>query len=113
MQTTTLTGVQATVNCGNTLLAIGGYVVPAATSAIISHICLCNKNPSVAVTVQLSLYNGATDAMLAFNTVIQPTDSLVFGGVDFKIVLGTGWTVRASCNTAASVDATMSVTQAV
>ena len=112
MQTATLSGIQATKSCGVTLANIGAYVVPGATSAVVSHIAVCNTS-AVAITCNLTLYNGSTDIYLAFGAPIGIGDTLTLGSISVgPIVLASGWSVRCSVSVAGNADASMSVTQA-
>jgi hypothetical protein len=111
MQTATLSGIQATANITTSLTTIGSYIVPAATSAVISQLTLCNKTAG-AVTVQVTLYNGTTDFYVLYNYSLAANTSVNVIGLSGPIILPTSWSVRALCSALSSVDATMSVTQA-
>jgi hypothetical protein len=110
MQTTTLTGVQATSGIGTALAAIGGYLAPAG-GATVSHLTIANTS-AVTITVSVTLYNGTTDYYLSKGATLAPGDSLnPLGESGQRLVLASGWTVRASASIAGDADATMSVVQ--
>jgi hypothetical protein len=109
MQTTTLTGVQATSGIGTSLAAIGGYSAPTG-GATVSHINIANTS-GVLITVNVTLYNGTTDYYLIKGASIAPNDSLPILQNGSRIVLASGWSVRVSASIASDADATMSVVQ--
>jgi hypothetical protein len=107
MQTTTLSGVQATQNVGTSLAAIGGFVAPAG-GATVSHVNVANTS-AVTITVNVTLYNGTTDYYLIKGATLAPNDALPVLQNGSRIVLASGWSVRVSASIASDCDATMSV----
>lgn len=110
MQTTTIIAPQVSQAVGTGATAIGGYTPPGASGAIVSAI-VCANITGAGILVTVDLFNGATATRLALNTPVAAGDSLILGGENLKILLVNGWNVRVTSNTAASVDASMSVTQ--
>jgi hypothetical protein len=104
MQTITIQNPSLTSSLGTTVTTI----LPApASAAIVSAITFCNKSAGT-VTVQCSVYNGSTDTYLVYNAPIAVGDTLVLGGGNLKVQLGSSTSLRALCNTASAVDVTVS-----
>jgi hypothetical protein len=109
MQTTTLSGIQATQNVPAALTAIGGFVAPAG-GATVSHLMVANTTASTTITVSVTVYNGTTDYYLAKNYSLSAGDTLnVLGESGSRLVLASGWSVRVIASLANDCDATMSV----
>lgn len=110
MQVTTIIAPQVSRAIGTSPTAIGGYTPPGASGAIVSCISICNIIGAT-ISVFIDVFDGSNATRLAFGTPIASGDALVLGGDTLKLLLVNGWTVRVTSNTAASVDAVMSVTQ--
>lgn len=110
MQTTTIIAPQVSRAVGTGATAIGGYTPPGAAAAIVSSIVAANiTGGSILVTVDL--FDGTNATRLALNAPVAAGDSLILGGENLKVTLVNGWNIRVTSNTAASVDASMSVVQ--
>lgn len=109
MQVTTLLNPALLNNVPTSITALTG-VIPASTAWIISALTFCNK-VGVAVTVTVTIFNGTTDTNIAFNAPIAVGDTLVLGGENLKIIIGTGYSIRCLCSASNSVDASASVAQ--
>jgi hypothetical protein len=83
---------------------------PASTWTAVSAITFCNKS-GASCWVTCSIYNGTTDFYLAWQTPILPNDTLVLGGVNLKVLLANGFSLRALAQTAAAIDVTVSSVQ--
>ncbi len=93
----------------STATVIGGYTVPAATTAIVTGGVITNKTAN-AGTVSVSIWNGASDiAFILNNAPIPGNGSISFAGADTKWTLGAGQGIRFVCNQTA--DAVMGVMQ--
>lgn len=110
MQTTTIIAPQVSRAIGTGATAIGGYTPPGASGAIISCISVCNITGAL-IHAFVDVFDGANATRLAFGAPIAAGDSLVLGGDTLKILLVNGWSIRVTSDTAASIDAVMSVTQ--
>jgi hypothetical protein len=110
MQTTTLTGIQATSGVGTSLASIGGFTAGSG-GATISYLGIANTTASTPITVSVTVYNGTTDYYLAKNYSLAAGDTLnVLGESGSRLVLASGWSVRASASIAGDCDAVMAVT---
>jgi hypothetical protein len=109
---TTATFIAAQVNLNvvaNTATVIGAYVVPAATTAIVTGGVITNKSVSTA-TLSVSIWNGSTDIAFIASGISMPAgSSFSFAGADAKWTLGVGQGIRFTCNQIA--DAVMGVMQ--
>ena len=109
---TVATFISAQVNkavVASTPTVIGAYVVPGATTAIVTGGSICNNSAS-AGTVDVSIWNGSID--VAFILKAQPiagNSTVFFAGADSKWTLGTGQGIRFNCTQIA--DAVMGVMQ--
>mgnify|MGYP001616043135 CR=1 FL=1 len=63
------------------------------------------------MNVTVTVFDGANDTNLAFAAPVAAGDSLVMGGEWFKFTLVAGWSIRVKSSAAASVDASMFVTE--
>jgi len=95
MTTATFKSAQVSLNiAASTPTVIGGYVVPAATSAIVTGGCVTNKSASSA-TLDVRIWNGSSDIAYVLNQVtLPPYGSINFAGADAKWTLGVGQGVR-------------------
>ncbi len=71
---------------------------------------MCNTS-GAAVTVQVTVFDGANDTNLAFNAPVAIGDTLVLGGENLKIMLVSGWSIRVKSSAVTSVDAVLGVTE--
>lgn len=110
MQTTTIVAPKVSRAIGTGATAIGGYTPAGAIGAIIAGLSLCNITGST-IKATLDVFDGANATRLALATPIGVGDSLVFGGESFKFTLVNGWNIRATSDTAASIDAVMNVVE--
>lgn len=110
LQTTTIIAPQVSRAVGTAPVAIGGYTPPGASGAIVSSIIACNISAG-GILVTVDLFDGTNATRLAFGTPVGVGDSLVLGGENLKVLLVNGWNVRVTSSVAASVDASMAVTQ--
>lgn len=110
MQTTTIIAPQVSRAIGTGATAIGGYTPPGASGAIVSCIS-CANITGATIHVTVDVFDGANATRLCVLTPVAAADSLVLGGEILKILLVNGWNIRVTSDTAASVDAVMSVTQ--
>ena|SRR5882724_5079710 len=108
MQVATIVSPKVSRAIGTALTQVGGY--SPASSAIVSCIVVCNTS-GAAVTVQVTVFDGANDTNLAFNAPVAVGDSLVLGGGTLKIMLVSGWSIRVKSSAVTSVDATLGVTE--
>jgi len=92
----------------SSLASVGTYTVPASTSATVIGLSLANKTSNT-VSVSGAHYDGTNTTYLFANVPVVAGGSFVAVGGDQKLVLETGHSFRVSCNTAASVDAIMSI----
>lgn len=83
---------------------------PASTYTAVSAITFCNKSGATC-WVSCSVYNGTTDVYLAYQTPVLAGDTLVLGGVNLKVLLSNGFSLRALAQTAAAIDVTVSSVQ--
>lgn len=108
MQSTTVVSPKVSRAVGTALTAIGGY--SPASAAIVSGIIVANTSAG-AVNVTVTVFDGANDTNLCFATPVAVGDSLIVGGEWFKATLVSGWSIRVKSSVAASVDASMFVTE--
>jgi len=108
MQTVTIVSPKVSRAIGTVLTQIGGYTP--ASSAIATGLSVCNISAG-AVNVTVTVYDGANDTNLAFSTPVAIGDSLLLGADWFKFTLVNGWSIRVKSSVAASVDATMFVSE--
>lgn len=110
MQTATIIGVLSTVNVPTSFTILGGYVVPASTGAVITHLALANKS-GASIIVSVTIYTGSADIVLVSGAQVGVGDTLMALGENGRIVLQAGYSIRVLCTTASACDASMSVTQ--
>ncbi len=110
MQVATIVSPKVSRSIGTALTQVGGYTPAGATGAIVSCISVCNTS-GAAVTVQVTVFDGANDTNLAFNAPVAVGDSLVLGGGLLKVTLVNGWSIRVKSSAVTSVDAVVSVTE--
>lgn len=84
------------------------YTTAASTTSTIIGLSVANKLTSQ-VSVTVTLTKGATTVNLIKDAPVPVGSSLIVVGGDQKIVLETGNIIKVTSNTAASVDAVMSV----
>lgn len=108
MQSATIVSPKVSRAVGVSLTQLGGY--SPASSAIVSSLVLCNITGGT-ILVTATLFDGTNDTRLALSTPVAAGDSLMVGGADAKFTLVSGWSIRVQSNTAASVDASMCVTE--
>lgn len=108
MQTTNIQNPALVSSVGTSIVQL--VAAPAGgTGRIVSALTFANKS-GAEITVQCSIFNGATDFFLAFNARIGVGDTLVLGGGNLKVQLTNGFSIRGLCNTAAACDFTASYT---
>ena len=103
MQTTTIQNPALISGLPITITALTP-AVPASSGFIVSAITFANKT-ATPCTVTVSIYNGTTDFYIAFATPLAANDTLVLGGDLLKVLLTTGFSIRALASIAATVDA--------
>lgn len=99
---------QLSQSIGVTLTSVGSYTVGANTQTTIIGLVLANTI-ATAITVDVTLYNGAVDTYIIKSCPISPGGSVVAVGGDQKIVLQTGDSIRVKSSDATSVDVVMSI----
>ncbi len=92
---------------GNALTIVGGYTVPAATSAVVIGLVLANTTASTQVRVDVAIWDGVNMTYLVKNCDI-PAGGSVSPPELGKVVLQTGEAIRILSDTSASVDAVLS-----
>ena len=99
MTTATFLSAQTSLNiAASTPTIIGGYTVPAATTAIITAGAVTNKSGSNA-TLSVTIYNGSSDIAYIANGINLPVNgTFVFSGADAKWTLGAGQSIRVNCS---------------
>jgi len=99
MSTATFKSAQVSLNVSaGTPTVIGGYVVPASTSAIVTAGAITNKSASNAL-VDVRVWNGSSDiAYILYQVTVPPGASVSFAGADSKWSLGTGQGIRFNAN---------------
>ena len=109
---TTATFIAAQVNLNvtaSTSTVVGSYVVPAATTAIVTGGAITNK-ANAAATLNVSIWNGSSDiAFILYNQNMAAYETKFFAGPDAKWTLGAGQGIRFNCSQIA--DAVMGVMQ--
>ena len=95
-------------NIGTALTGVGSYTVAAATQTTIIGLVVANTTVS-SITVDVTLYDGATDTYITKNCPITTGGSVVIVGGEQKIVLETGDSIRVKSSAATSVDVVMSI----
>lgn len=110
MQTTTIVTPKVSRAVGTALTAIGGYTPAGAIGAIIMGIVVANISAG-SVNVTVTVFDGANDTNLVFARPCAIGDSVVLGGDILKAALVNGWNIRVKSSVAASVDASMFVTE--
>lgn len=106
MQTVNVLGMM-----GNALTSsastIGGYTVPAASSAIVTPVLVTNVTGSP-VQVSVLITNGSLGHTIIGEIPANSTSSIFGSGV---VALAAGWYIQAYCPTSGAAFASMSVTQ--
>jgi hypothetical protein len=110
MQSTTIVAPKVSRAVGVAATAIGGYTPAGATGAIVTSL-VCANITAGQILVTVDLFDGTNATRLALATPVAVGDSLMVGGADAKFTLVNGWSIRVTSNTAASVDASMCVTE--
>ncbi len=108
MQSVTIVSPKVSRGIGTALTQVGGY--SPASSAIVSGLCVANVSAG-AVNVTITVYDGANDTNLVFATPCAIGDSILLGADWFKFNLVSGWSIRVKSSVAASVDASMFVSE--
>lgn len=93
---------------GTSLTAVGSYTVGASTDVTVIGLTVANTTASQ-VLVDATLNDGANDTYIVKNAPVPAGGSLVIIGGDQKVVLTTNDSIKIKSDTAASVDAVMSV----
>lgn len=110
MQSTTIVSPKVSRAVGTALTAIGAYTPAGATGAIVMGVSVCNIS-GAAITVQVTVFDGANDTSICFNAPVAIGDTLVLGSNEFRGALVNGWNIRVKSSAAASIDAVMFVTE--
>lgn len=95
-------------NIGTALTAVGTYTVPASTQTTVIGLVVANTTGST-VTIDVTLYDGATDTYITKTCPIVTGSSVVIVGGEQKIVLETGDSIRVKSSAVSSVDVVMSI----
>jgi hypothetical protein len=93
---------------GVTATVIGGYTVPALTSATVIGLSLANIL-TTAITVTVVVNDGTNDTTVVKGATIPVGSALVPFGGDQKLVLIAGDKIKITASAASAIDAIMSV----
>ena len=93
---------------GTSLTAVGSYTVGASTDVTVIGLTVANTTASQ-VLVDATLNDGSNDTYIVKNAPVPAGGSLVIIGGDQKVVLTTNDSIKVKSDTAASVDAVMSI----
>ena len=97
------------VSIGTAATNIGSYTAPSVTTGVVvSGLLLVNRTAS---TIAVSCTMSPSGASLCVGTSIIPGGSLVLADEGHRLVLNSGDQITVQSNTAASVDAIMSVAE--
>lgn len=94
---------------GTSLTSVGSYTVPSATKTTVIGLSVANTTASNPISVDVSLYNGATDYYIGKNIPVPQGSSVIIIGGDQKVVMEPGDSIRVKSTVASSVDAVMSI----
>jgi hypothetical protein len=94
---------------GTSLTSVGSYTVPSATKTTVIGLSIANTTGTTPVSVDVSLYNGATDYYIGKGLPVPQGSSIIVIGGDQKVVMETGDSIRVKSSVAASVDVVMSI----
>ena len=101
---------ERTNNIGTTATAIGSYSAPSVTAGVaITGLSIANTSPTLTITVNVSLFDGATQIYLIKNCQILPGSSINLADDGHRITMNSGDQVMVTSSVVSSVDAVMSV----
>jgi hypothetical protein len=95
-------------NVGTSLVAVGAYVVPAATTATVIGLSICNTTNNV-IQVSATQNDGTNDYYIIKNVTLVVGGSVAIAGGDQKLVLVTGESIKVVSSAATSVDVVMTI----
>ena len=93
---------------GTSLTAVGSYTVPSSTSTTVIGLVVSNVTSSQ-VLITATVNDGSNDTHLIKDAPVPSGGAIVIVGGDQKVVLETLDSIKVQSNTAASVDAIMSI----
>jgi hypothetical protein len=93
---------------GTSATDVGSYTVGAATQVTCIGLTLANRTGAT-IEADASVYDASDETYLVKTAPIPSGGSLVVIGGDQKVVLEVGDSIRVTSNTAASIDAVLSV----
>lgn len=108
MQSVTIVSPKVSRAIGTAFTQVGGY--SPASSAIVSGLCVANISAGI-VNVTITVFDGTNDTNMVFATPCGIGDSILLGADWFKFNLIAGWSIRVKSSVAASVDASMFVSE--
>lgn len=91
---------------GTSLTAVGSYTVAANTATTVIGLSLANIHANTAISASVGVHDGTNFTYLVKDAVVPVGGSLL---VDPKVVLEAGYSVRANCSIASSMDVLMSM----
>lgn len=108
MQSVTIVSPKVSRAIGTAFTQVGGY--SPASAAIVSGLCVANISAGI-VNVTITVFDGTNDTNMVFATPCGIGDSILLGADWFKFNLIAGWSIRVKSSVAASVDASMFVSE--